>query len=1713
MKKRIVAILAACVLAASIYPVHSIATGYDNVKNQDESEESDKTETDIETDSNNESDKEEPDKIEPDKKENNTNEDNIQDDIEDDTIKDLTEKEESSETQNNENETETETEIETEELIKLPQNMTYTCDTYNEAHEYGEPVTFRREGDIYGGISSYESDENGEKINGGNLEIANNYSTIIVTGKNVSNDGTPFYFTVEDSGDETHLPEKRTYQFYVEKVKLTGEVKLTPLESGNWFYRTKRIYVEVAVRTENDYINLNNAKNDISFELEFYDNNNKKNVGYTFRGAQYSQGTLTYRYEVNYSDSKRLGSDVSVTASAQYTKDMYKFISLKSAQTGTKQAQISIKSDDITMELNNDSNKLYFNLSGDIPYDYSNYPVDIKFESLNEDVITIDENACFKTLTGGEAVIRITVDDAQSTDSENNCDFYEKSVKEITVKVTAPTNIDYTINGQNPTYVIGSPKAKVDTENWYEDKLVIQKGENNLYTNLVYREKGNDSWTSIDMTNDNSLVIDNDTITSYEFYFEDENRKVKSEKILELNNIGIDTGIPNLNKSLIADATPSTHSTQTTSYFPDSITLKVTSDNETEPVDKGSGVESIVVIYRKSGIIMEKVEYKVAEESRYNTYYEVEFEKDKNYGNVEIIAVDYLGHESIAASYEKEICIDKKTPIVTLESEDIDYKGEWINQPIKYIISSLEESQVSGIYRYQYAFVPNGEDIEPQWRTIDQENLYILLGGSKLSDEYINMNGTIYVRAESNAGLVTTSDDIENTKKELRLWRQNLKEPTVNFDKAPDADTGWYNNQTGDVTISFEYPEYDEKILSPAVGIVYTLTTSTAPDGEETSITKSFYKGIINENTGEVIEVSDYKDESKITSLKAEGTIHIDKDSINKLTVYAVDAAGNRSSEVQYEIKADYNAPDNLVASTDDTDLKVYLSDSGDSIPYVIFSQNAVNVNASAAYGISGRGSLNMELAKDKGSVGNTSYDRDRLTIEPCNRGLVYICAIDGAGNRAQGWTDGIVVDNLSPQDILISTEGENKAGFYNTNIPLKIKVKDSPTDDNYAGLSKVSYQVGRSLDQLSEEIILKQDQLSNLSWEQIQSLFSYESKDLLINADQNESNNAVVKVTATDNAGNLSTMTKELKIDVTKPIIEISFDNNSASNQLYYNAPRRAKIDITELNFDASLVEFRVFKDGNIDYTQNLKLTSWTSSEDLHHIAYITFDEDGDYYFEVKCKDLAGNESTLVKTEQFTIDLTKPLISVEYDNNNPWKENYYNGQRTATITVTEHNFDEKGFAAAIEPKGSITGWINNGDKHQTTIHFDEEEYYSYTLSVTDLAGNSSNDFVSDDFYIDLTLPEITITGVTDHSANSGDISPRVRMTDLNFDGLAVEISLENSKGKRINVTNNIVELENGYEYFLTNVNGQPDEIYTLSANTTDMAGNKSEAQVKFSLNRQGSVYDLSQITMLADKGYIRSTDIEDIHITEMNVNSIEEFILVMTKNNKAITTTKVDKRPSALEADVIYYSALQKGNDDIGYVYDYTIYKESFEDEGIYNATFYSKDKAGNEVNNTLDGKNAGLTFIIDNSSPDVVIDGVDSDNFKLDEEKEVNIYIRDNFKLTEAYIELVDEDGIVIERYDYLALSKNEGDVVTITLPSSEKIMSLRYYASDAAGNEIRSLQEYETPKAAGVSMAAIGEDNTPTFMLMFIFAAFLTIILIGASIKLIISKFTSK
>ena len=63
-------------------------------------------------------------------------------------------------------------------------------------------------------------------------------------------------------------------------------------------------------------------------------------------------------------------------------------------------------------------------------------------------------------------------------------------------------------------------------------------------------------------------------------------------------------------------------------------------------------------------------------------------------------------------------------------------------------------------------------------------------------------------------------------------------------------------------------------------------------------------------------------------------------------------------------------------------------------------------------------------------------------------------------------------------------------------------------------------------------------------------------------------------------------------------------------------------------------------------------------------------------------------------------------------------------------------------------------------------------------MKYTDLAGNEADTFTPEEFYIDSSAPTIEINGVTDHSANAGDVNPTVTVADDNYDADGVKITL-----------------------------------------------------------------------------------------------------------------------------------------------------------------------------------------------------------------------------------------------------------------------------------------------------------------------------------------------
>lgn len=1038
------------------------------------------------------------------------------------------------------------------------------------------------------------------------------------------------------------------------------------------------------------------------------------------------------------------------------------------------------------------------------------------------------------------------------------------------------------------------------------------------------------------------------------------------------------------------------------------------------------------------------------------------------YHAIAVRAWDYAGNVSDLYFVKNEedafisIIVDNTAPTVRVQAfaDGAPYTGEggnWTNAGVSYRLSG---SGLAGVYQYEYAYESIGAvlsgDLQPgdvhEWETLVPD----AGGEGRLRVGFAqreNRNGYYYFQAVSKSGV--KSDAPVSARILLQQSLAELKEHVQTPAKSGRKDE-WYNKASGVPIIRFVYPEYDSGVHSGEYAAPITL----------------HYKLWVQEETGAVLLRQEGKAEIGVTQTQrrnedgfAVTEENLEKhcirfgydsasgyaqDGIYTLEYWIDDRAGNTSERRRYIYKIDTHEPSGLTVAVDGAAMEV---DSASPIVYERFYAGGVAGSASAEYGISGRASIKVIRAEKIGDWDGTQEEGDRFEIAPCTRCFLYVIAEDGAGNTTEGWTRGIVVDDRPPagmqqQELIVEPQGANANGFYNRDIEIKIAVKDMP-DNGCAGLMRVACAVGADLPDAAADRELFAFTKELPTQEELCAASQYEVLQV-IDAKANESNQAFFSVTALDRCGNTATTRQALKIDVTRPEITIEFDNCHAQNGSYYNAPRTALICAREVNFDSSLVTVTVTRNGQEIAPEPLK---WESRGDEHY-ASLPFTEDGDYMLSVRCTDLADNVSEEVSVSPFTIDRTKPAASVRFMGNdiNVVNSDYFHAKVTAVITVMEHNFNP----AAVDIKTDVgvrTGtWHTQGDAHTLEMVFEGDGRHMLTVEAADLAGNRTEPAESVTFVIDTAPPEIVISGVADESANAGEVLPVITVRDANLEQGDISIEAATGSGRRVPLqgvwTSAREDKTVEYVCALPEMTNQEDDIYYLTVAAADRAGNKASRGIRFSLNRRGSAYDLSALFPVMDAYYNRYETLGDIKITEMNVDVVEECRFYLSRNGEMLP-------------QVILSEAAQSGSERLGYTYVYTLARENFAQEGVYRLGIYSRDRAGNEVNNTLEANGEAVAFVIDNTPPGVLIDGASSGMLYDTAAHTVRVMVTDNFALDKAEFMLVNKAGETLQRWDYFELAQDEDGIAALTIPECAQELSLLFRAQDAAGNETAAMR----------------------------------------------------
>ena len=688
----------------------------------------------------------------------------------------------------------------------------------------------------------------------------------------------------------------------------------------------------------------------------------------------------------------------------------------------------------------------------------------------------------------------------------------------------------------------------------------------------------------------------------------------------------------------------------------------------------------------------------------------------------------------------------------------------------------------------------------------------------------------------------------------------------------------------------------------------------------------------------------------------------------------------------------------------------------------------------------------------------------------PDRQFVVYAKVTDKANNTKYISSDGIILDKTKPNidgispniklDIISNTPKKSIHGYnlYNGDVVVDYQISDPIRNNTCSGINKgsLSYEVKNG------NTVTQSGKLTSLSGK------------ITVSASKNNSNNVILTVKASDNAGNESQSVAKLKIDITRPQISVSYDNNSALNSKLFKDNRTATIVVRERNFDPKKVNIIATAEGS-NYPVSL---SWTTNgqadtDSYEHIATITYSDSKDYTFDINCEDEATNKNsgvnygTSVAPRDFTVDKVAPQVTVSYDNNSVENDNYYNQDRTATITVNEHNFNAGDVVCNVTSTGAtptLSSWSTSGDTHTATIAYSEDAKYSFSFDYTDMAGNKCNTVPIDEFYVDKTAPKITLDGVNYHSANNGDVVGfTLTATDDNGDSNTFETKLQKVElnGKNKDITHLYeADTSNGNEMKYTVGNIDDDGVYVVKCSVKDLAGNSTDSivvadekgksvskdTVEFSVNRQGSTFIIDKNTKsVVDKGYIQKVE-NDVEITEINPNKIKSVKLQLETSgaNRELEENKD-------------YTVKENFSDTSWNTCKYIVKSSCFDKEAEYVLSLETKDKAGNTSFN--DTKNpsyskediAKISFVVDRTCPKVLVDNLESNGRYNTDKQKVNIVAEDENQLSKLQIFL---NGKLFKEYNQKQISDNRGQF-TLEINSSDDLQTLKVVGVDLAGN----------------------------------------------------------
>ena len=1059
---------------------------------------------------------------------------------------------------------------------------------------------------------------------------------------------------------------------------------------------------------------------------------------------------------------------------------------------------------------------------------------------------------------------------------------------------------------------------------------------------------------------------------------------------------------------------------------------------------------------------------------------------------ITVVAINNAGVSSKAYTYD--FSIDNTAPkpdTFTISGESSTDKilkfltfGIYSKKEIKVNVTANDKNPSSGIKTYTLYELKNDEyrqisdpTTDGNFTLVNRDEAYNLF--VRVTDKFDNESDyyTFDYTGNKQDSYTATYDEAERPKKAPELVSYN------GTDKFSDLTVTPENFKHQDNKGLFSYKKNGELFnikLSESLSALSEATVTVNKDGSA----KSFSETITFDTTSEDAKKKDCKLDYDLKLAKVFNDIGVSGSDISGKYTIKVKATNNASvtrDDYTYEFSIDNTAPVITLFAIENGSQNPIVDETS-SQEYRYYFQHNTNVTVTAKDSASGVKEIHFrayDVVKKDNAVDETktvSSNNNAVFEVPANfKGEIYAYAVDKFDNSSidkniQGEGE------KKPDDLIVETQQHHNGNASVTMSRAKASYKDNSGldlysgnvnarvvfEDTYAGIKDATITVYDYTNAVTGTIYAEIGNDGSIEKTEVTGsvnniIFNDDyttSKDNLLPklvidyVVTNNSNNIKITTSMTDRAGNKTDNVKDsLSIDKTKPVIDVKYDNNEHTTyggNDYYKADRTATVTVTERNFDESLVEAAIMRNGG-RYTT---IGGWTHNNNTAdpdkstHVAKIVYNTDGDFTFDIAVKDKAMNSADKFTQQKFTVDKTAPAIDVSFDNNSAKNGNYYKADRTATIKITEHNFNSGSQYVNIPVTAegttapSVVGWSGSGDDHNATVSFNKDGKYSFTVDYTDLAGNKAVQKKVDSFYIDKTAPEVEITGVADHQAYNGTVAPVVTYRDDNFTDdhdfkfTRIDINSKSDDTSKFDYDtdgNGVTEFIYKYRDFAEVL--ENDGIYNFTVELSDKAGNSTSKSVTFSVNRFGSTFKASdESEKLIKNGYTNAE--QDIVVEEINVSPLTKHSVTLAKSGGNST--------ELVENTDYTFTSSNNGNEWCKSVY--TVNKKNFSDEAAYTVTIMSVDKAKNTNNNRMadsslsteqkNKRECAISFVVDKTSPLVSITGIKDNELYKEASKKVKIVCEDD-NLDKSKLVVTLDNKKLAEGEDYTIVDDKDGSI----------------------------------------------------------------------------------